>query len=790
MQVINWLDLQPLPADLEALSQRLQEALPLRDVCQLLVEVTLRASQSSSPWTGRADLIPCYHPSQTYKQGQRLALLLPDSQNKFLWLSAQIKSAKMVENPIQGRFQVLTLDTHGKQIQMAGGILDASYPELDLLDYTAEDLAWLAKWVSDTYAAPLQATLRKLIQEGQLPGRLAGRTFVPEHASALSAELLHPFFARISPARPWINLEEIAKGLPDLSELERETTLGLIRATLKQGPYRSLGGDRWTTIELFNQLNREVPRGLTTPQLRSKVHIWTKRDRQDLAGYGRKFIPPEALRALEELEAGERLPESDDSPWYPPKAPLRLPALNYLHISQAYFPVGYILRAFPPDTQMVFVQFMDGDHRPFMLDRENGLLKALHPEKLRTKILEDGIPAGTTLWLEHEGGEKYRIAPRRLPFKRMVPCKLAHLEDGQLHIEHTQISMRYQGAPSLFKAEMHFEEFETLFAEASRVNLRLQDAMIYAVQEICATDPDQRAHWLDIFNAVFLTRMCSPSSVSFLLYTQPCFEPLGGGYFRYKPTPVTVVKNIRKRTDRLSQLWDGFLMNPIAPVPVVEKREAVRARLEASDPLTPAFAPDLDFSSLLSQPETEQGISVTVLPFTLVEENMARKTTLKEEIRVESLLLRDYEPDLFTTRTDARVLMSEAESADPGGLSYSQGELEEAEPSALSASAGSVSAGSVSAGEADAESEASAPVPFEDAHPEFSFFSPTLGLEPKPAWVKAPVQSNPSVANTADPRRLVYRPKIPIRPLHKQRFYQRLLFYLRGWLSRKFRKTV
>jgi hypothetical protein len=173
MQVINWLDLQPLPADLDALNQRLQEALPLRQVCQLLVETTLRAY----PWTGRADLVPCYHPSQTYEQGQRIALFLPDRQNTHhsLWLLAQVKGARMVENPIQGRFQVLTLDTHGKQIQMAGGIPDASYPELDLSDYTSEDLAWLAKWASDTYAAALQATLKQLIQKGQIRGELAGR---------------------------------------------------------------------------------------------------------------------------------------------------------------------------------------------------------------------------------------------------------------------------------------------------------------------------------------------------------------------------------------------------------------------------------------------------------------------------------------------------------------------------------------------------------------------------------------------------------------------------------------
>ena len=767
MQVINWLDLQPLPADLDALNKRLQEALPLRKVCELLVETTLRAY----PWSGRADLISCYDPSQTYKQGQRFALFIPDSQNArpIVWLLAQVKHARIVENPIQGRFQVLTLDTHGRQVQMVGGIPEASYPEPDLSNYTSEELAWLVEWVSDTYAAPLQVTLKKLIQKGQIRGGLAGQTFLPEHASALSVELVHPFFARISPARPWISLEEIVKGLPDLSQLEHETALGLIRATLKGSPYRSLGADRWSTPELFNQLNREVPRGLSTPQLRSKVHIWTKRDEQDLAGYGRKFMPTEARRALEELESGESLSELDASPWRPPKAPVRLPTLNYLHITQAYFPVGYVLRAFAPDVQMFFVQFIDGNHQPFLLDRENGLLKAIHPGKLGTKILEDGIPAGTTLWLEYEGSEKYRIAPQRLPFKRMVPCKLAHLQDGDLHIESIQISMRYKGAPSLFKADMRFEEIEALSAEASRVNLSVRDAMIYAMQEICATDLSHRAHWLDILNAVFLKRVSSPNSVLFLLYTQPCFEPLGGGYFRYKPTPVASVTNIHKRTDRLSQLWEGLLSNPVLPDPLAKERATVRARLEVRYPVSPTLAPDLELPSLLSQPETKPAMSVTALPFVTVEEK-----------RIESLLLSHYEPDRFTTRIEAAVLMSEDGTENPEGLSYRQGGLEDAEHSALS----------VSAGETNSENEASAYVPFEDAHAEFSFFSPTLGLEPRPAWVNAPVQPNSPVPNIADTRRLVYRTKIPIRPLHKQPFYRRVFFYLRGWLSRAFRKIA
>jgi hypothetical protein len=250
MQVINWLELQPPPADLEDLREYLQTALPLRNVCRLLVETTLRAY----PWAGRADLISCYHPSQTYKQGQRVALPIADSQNvrRVVWLLGQVKQVRVAENRVQGRFQVLALDIQGRQIQMAGGIPGASYPQPDLFGHTSDNLAWLVEWVSNTYAAALQAALKKLIQTGQIAGRLAGETFLPEPLSAVSPELLHPCFASLSPAQPWISLGEIYQGLPDLAPLGRETILPLLHAALKQSSYHSLGGGRWTTPEWFD----------------------------------------------------------------------------------------------------------------------------------------------------------------------------------------------------------------------------------------------------------------------------------------------------------------------------------------------------------------------------------------------------------------------------------------------------------------------------------------------------------------------------------------------------------
>ena len=80
--------------------------------------------------------------------------------------------------------------------------------------------------------------------------------------------------------------------------------------------------------------------------------------------------------------------------------------------------------------------------------------------------------------------------------------------------------------------------------------------------------------------------------------------------------------------------------------------------------------------------------------------------------------------------------------------------------------------------------EASSESSLEAAHEAALSLHSPFHWEPKPAWVSAPVPSNPPFAKITDPRRFAPRPKIPLRPLHKQPFYRRLFFYLRRWLNR------
>lgn len=568
-RVINWLAFQPTQGDIRALRETIHDAIPARTLRQLLVHTALQ----QYPWQGRTDLISVYHPAQSYLSEKWVALLQPDPQKlrPTAWLIAQVVSAKTVRNPIQGTFQNLTLLANNKQVHIAAAIPKARFFTSNFSAPSKEDLEWLSAWFADRYKVPLQAALEKLIRSKHLSGKLVGDQFIPSHLAALDPAQLTRFFEHLSITHPWVSAQEILRAVPDFQILPINTMLALLRAALLESGYHPLGGDRWTTQGLYEQLNREIPRGLPIPRVRSKLDIWTEKDEQDFNAIEETPFSEDAYQDLEDEPVNEATPIQQDT-WQPLVHPARLRTLNYLHITQAYFPIGGIIRAFSPDVGLVWVQIIQGNHQPFLVDRHQEALKALDIENLRTTFLEAGIPAGTHLWLEYQGDEQYRIAPRPLPSPLTVPCKLAYMEDGKLRIEHTEIPMMYEGDPSVFKAEMRFSDIEALFAEARRCQLSVLDATIQSVQELCAVDPRGQAHRLDIFNAVFLKRMCSPASVPSLL-TKPCFVKLGDGYYRYTDIRGSTTTKRKNRTRKKLPEPAIFIPEPSEPQPVVEQGE-------------------------------------------------------------------------------------------------------------------------------------------------------------------------------------------------------------------------
>lgn len=714
MQLINWLALQPLLEDVDRLNASLQESHPARDVCRFLADITL----GGYPWRGRSDLIPCYHPARTYRPGQWIALPVMDPQqvHPTAWQVARVKSAESTGNSVQGRFQALVLDVDGRELRRTAGIAGADYPELGLSCWSHDQLHWLAGWVADTYAGALLATLRKLIQKGRVSGKVAGETFLPERMFALSLDRLEPSFARLAPPRHWVSSEEILQGQPDLTCLKHETALALIRSTLEVSPYRSLGGERWTTPELFDQMDRVVPYGLPAAYQGS---LWTGQDKKDMAACKRKPIPAEALK---ELEKGTG--DSDGN--------LHLPPLSYYHVTQACFTVGHLLDAFAPDLRMVFVQWMDGDHQPFLLDRDQGLLKAVHPEALQTRILDEGVPAGTHLWLEYQGGERFRLSPRLLASPCLVPCKRASRRDGKLHIEPSQIQMKYEGEAALFQADMQLDDLQALHARAKEASLSLREALIAAIRELCAAGPRKVAGRADILNAVYLQRPCSPQAAAALLYSLPCFEQLEGDRFGYVPQPPYM--RIHWKTDRLACLWDDLVANFVLPDPASAEGTSPWLDSQPGWLFSPAPVPGPELTSSLKsaemQGETSPGSHT----------GGSGEHTLLERDDFEPVQLIQKAVDVGTVPPGEAPLAAYARDSDPELHPLSQEEMER-----------------------------------EPIHP----LRVETSYTPFPAMIK--VSMEPELpASTIDTRRIAHGLKIPAKPLHKRPIHQRLFFCLRG----------
>jgi hypothetical protein len=216
--------------------------------------------------------------------------------------------------------------------------------------------------------------------------------------------------------------------------------------------------------------------------------------------------------------------------------------------------------------------------------------------------------------------------------------------------------------------------------------------------------------------------------------------------------PDTILTT-QKRNTRLAQLWDDLLADPIAPHPPAMHGRIVDARFERNDLASLPLTPDWERQSISSVPE----IRVMKRSYAGLEEAERMEPVLFTGTKKPESVSRSWRVDLAKLFHN---LLGDVESPRP------------------------------SAGEAISEGEVFLDMSLKAAHEEVLSWSSPFRWEPKPAWINAPVQSNPPFSNMTHPRSFAPRPKIPMRPLHKQPFYRRFFFYLRRWLSRNSRKTV
>jgi hypothetical protein len=557
MRVIDWLHLTPTDTDIEALVHENNQTVHIRLLVRQLVCCCLEAY----PWQGRTDLIPIFDPSQIHSMGEVVALPLVDEQGvrPDSWRVGRVKAVEVGANTLQGKFQVVCVSVDGKEHWLAAGIEKGGSPPLRFPP-SADELDMLVDDIVNHYLSQLTEVIDNLIANKELSALRQGEQLLFGKVPEIRTDFA-PLFDDLSAQHPFLTLDGLMVRLQEIGEMadtSTEMARVLVGKKLTEDGFIDAGGGRWTTPARLAELDRKISRRLEVPRMRSKIKAqFGEMEELDTDDFADIPEPGRALLRKFDIEI-EDAPGTPEEEWKPPAGPTRLPTLSYLNLMQGYFQLSKMAcGAFPTGAGPLIVdmQIVEGESAPFLMNPQERTLKAIDPALLYQRfITELSIPAGTFLWLEYQGENRYRLAAEALGAARPVRCKQAWLVDGLLRVEEVEIEMRYQGDEHLFKSEMRFEDLDALFREAQESGGSIFDAIYDVLPKLAALRVDGQVHYSDVFNAVFFEyRMCSYHTVVHELYDHACFVEAGDGYFRFAPE-----LGVRRRRPTRQQQADAF----------------------------------------------------------------------------------------------------------------------------------------------------------------------------------------------------------------------------------------
>lgn len=563
MQVINWLDLKPTDTDLNEVLAHLQGKNDLRLVLWQLV----RSILSGYPWEGRDDMVTVFNSSECYQTGDWVALPKRDEQEirPDSWRIASVKKMHDTDNSVQGPFRVIWVDVEGKEKAFACNMPTGDPLPMALPADDEGDWDMLADDLVDIYRPQLEDTILKAIDDGRLDlvvlahDTLCGKEWLrfSEEQEAAIEEALE--IAR--EGRPYTTTAEILGFLREggwLVDLRDEVACFCIDDYLEQrkDDYQFLGFSRWIPVDQFAKIDRQVGKRPRVPTIASKVaQEHGEDDSPEFGDYDEVELDEEGQRALEEMGEEGGVVEAglgvEDWRRSAPTKPVKVPTITYQNVIEGFLPLSAaVSKCFPPasDKVPIDIHAIDRDRLPFIVDWQEGVVKALDKDAFRLKFVEHGLPAGTHLWVERISDTKYGLSPKPLPQPRQVRCKFAWIEDGKLKVTTGEIQLQYESDPNVFKSELRFQDVDALFQEAEQLGWSIFDAMYYTFPELPdIDDPNHRVHHTELFNAVFFRyRMCSPRSVQAELYRRPCFISLGDGYWRFDPSLGIKPRSVKK----------------------------------------------------------------------------------------------------------------------------------------------------------------------------------------------------------------------------------------------------
>jgi len=532
-KVLNWMQLQLNEDDLKEVATELETPKKLKVALLKLVKKLL----SQHPWMGRNDTVELFQPSRFYEVGEWIALPTKVEGAISAWQIGQVTEVKEGYNPKQGHFQIVRLQVNGQEVALAANIPQAS-PLPFTMPTDDQVLQELADYFVNTYESTLRQAFLEALEQFSVLIYLSQTDEVALISTPLEdsdADLVAQLFEQ-SPKVPR-SLDEIVAHLRSherLVSLTDEQAAAAVKELLERNGYVLVGEGEWLSPDGIESVDRDLRRRPPVPVVRD-----------DDEYYERVELPEEGQVLAEEFgeeeEAAEEELSLDEWRERTQTEPLKLPPLTFQNIVEAYFPLNRQLSEFLPPGSLKKVRLRfravnESEPMTFWVsrgERDKRGLKADESckERFRQWLISEGIPAGTTFWIERISDFEYRLYAKRLdPPRKVQEVKLPSIENGELKFELEEVLQHWEGDPFIFKADLRFEDLEALWMEAEQVGLRIATIVRRVFEQL---DPKGTGiHWNVVFNATYLVRMCSPRTVLGILYNQPCFEPLGNGRFR------------------------------------------------------------------------------------------------------------------------------------------------------------------------------------------------------------------------------------------------------------------
>jgi len=457
-----------------------------------------------------------YQPRDHYEVGQKLIFPV------FNYALATVVGTRPGHNPDYGDLTVIQVQFEGQdEIREFASELHGQHR----LNRQEGEEEW-AVADSEQVAAELGERYGSLVEQKLVPALAARDEFVRVDDTWFLRDLLTPITeGHLNIAEALIDIKamplpaaELVSHLDLPAEVPEEIQLLSLTLALNADPRFDNVGDSGRDIWYLRRLT-------PVPVIDPPVHL-----RLVAEPYDRQVINQELLlieREIDDEGSGEEV--------FGPSRPLYKTSLTltYPHWRAGTLPLTVRTRGlFPTPTHhhspIVLVDGQSGDRMQGWVVHEHLFVFGLGDWYARYKV-----PVGALLKLERTRDP--RVITVDLEARRLKPVwsRFAAIQDGRLVFQVRKMPVACEYDELIAIGEVDPQAIDEFRLQVAGRGESLFQIMVRVMPELIKLSPQGTVHAKTIYSAVNLLKRVPPGPIFALLSTEPCFVPMGGGYWTF-----------------------------------------------------------------------------------------------------------------------------------------------------------------------------------------------------------------------------------------------------------------